>query len=313
LVALVVSSVASYGQQQYPNKSIHVIVPYAAGGAADAVARVVSQSLSAQVGVPVVVENRAGAGGIIGSDLVAKAEPDGYTLLVTSLSHTINPSLKKNLPFDTQRDFAPVVLMADAPNLLVVHPSVPVKTVAELIEYARANPGKLTYASAGSGTGTHLAAELFKVMTKTDLLHVPYKGGGPAAADLLGGQVQVAFATMATVLENARSGRLRGLAVTSSQRFAGAPEFPTIAEGGVPGYELSAWTGMFAPAKTPKQVIDRLAQEVAKSLHDATVKERLLTQGAQAAVKMPDEFAALVASEIRKWKRVAEFSGLRAE
>jgi tripartite-type tricarboxylate transporter receptor subunit TctC len=313
LVALVVSSVASYGQQQYPNKSIHVIVPYAAGGAADAVARVVSQSLSAQVGVPVVVENRAGAGGIIGSDLVAKAEPDGYTLLVTSLSHTINPSLKKNLPFDTQRDFAPVVLMADAPNLLVVHPSVPVKTVAELIEYARANPGKLTYASAGSGTGTHLAAELFKVMTKTDLLHVPYKGGGPAAADLLGGQVQVAFATMATVLENARSGRLRGLAVTSSQRFAGAPEFPTIAEGGVPGYELSAWTGMFAPAKTPKQVIDRLAQEVAKSLHDATVKKRLLTQGAQAAVKMPDEFAALVASEIRKWKRVAEFSGLRAE
>jgi tripartite-type tricarboxylate transporter receptor subunit TctC len=217
------------------------------------------------------------------------------------------------MPFDTRRDFAPVMLIADAPNILVVHPSVPAKSVEELIEFARARPGRLAYASSGSGTSTHLSGELFKTMTKVDLLHVPYKGGGPAVADLLSGQVQLMFATMPTVLEHVRTGRLRGLGVTGGRRFTGAPEFPTIAEAGLPDYELSGWSGMFAPANTPNAVIDRLAGETAKILREPGLRDRFLALGAEPAVKMPDEFAAFVESEIVKWKKVVEFSGARAE
>jgi tripartite-type tricarboxylate transporter receptor subunit TctC len=299
--------------QPYPSKAIRMVVAFAPGGIADFAARSVSQKLSEVLRVPVVVENRAGAGGVIGAEFVAKAAPDGYTVLVTSISHTINPSVNKNLPFDTRRDFTPVMLIADAPNILVVHPSVLVTSVKELVEFARSRPGALTYASSGIGTSTHLCGELFKAMTQIDLLHVPYKGGGPAVADLLGGQVQVMFATLPTVLEHIRAGKLRGLGVTGSQRFAGAPEFPTIAGAGLPGYEVSGWSGMFAPAGTPRAAIDRLAGETAKILREPGVKERFLTQGAEPAVKMPDEFAAFVDSEIVKWKKVVEFSGARAE
>lgn len=309
LSAMLVTS--SHAQQPYPNKSIQVIVPYAAGGAADVSARMIAQRLSEKFGVPVVVQNRPGAGGVIGSDVVAKADPDGYTLLVTSLSHTINPSLKKDLPFDTLRDFAAVATISDAPNFLVVHPSVQANSVAELVGLARAQQGKLAYASSGTGTGTHLAGELFKSLTKTNMLHVPYRGGAPAITDLLAGQVQLSFATMTTALEHVRQGRLRGLGVTGSKRFSGAPDVPTIAEA-VPGYQLSSWTGLFAPAATPRPVIDRLASEMATILKDPTLKESLMKQGAEPAVMMPDEFSKFITSEVAKWKKVVEASGMLA-
>jgi len=289
-----------------------MVVAFAPGGIADFAARSISSRLADALGVPVVVENKAGAGGIIGAELVAKSPPDGYTLLVTSISHTINPSVVKSLPFDTQRDFTPVMLIADAPNILVLHPSVPANSLAELIALARSRPGELNYASSGIGTSTHLCGELFKTMTGVELTHVPYKGGGPAVADLLGGQVQLMFATLPTVLEHVRAGKLRALGVTGAQRFAGAPDIATLGETGLPGYEVSGWSGLFAPARTPRTAIDRLAGESAKILKDPALKERFFAQGAEPAVKMPDEFAAFVESEIRKWRQVAEASGMRA-
>jgi len=288
-----------------------MVVAFAPGGIADFAARSVSGRLAEALGVPVVVENRGGAGGVIGAELVAKSPPDGYTLLVTSISHTINPSVTKNLPYDTQRDFAPVMLIADAPNILVVHPSLGVNSLPDLVELARRRPGQLTYASSGIGTSTHLCGELFKAMTQVDLLHVPYKGGGPAVADLLGGQVQVMFATLPTVLGHIRAGKLRGVGVTGAQRFSGAPEFPTLAETGLAGYEVSGWSGLFAPAGTPRAALERLAAETAKILQDPALKERFLAQGAEPAVKMPDQFSAFVAAEIAKWKKVVEASGMR--
>jgi tripartite-type tricarboxylate transporter receptor subunit TctC len=289
-----------------------MIVAFAPGGIADFAARSVSPRLADALGVPVVVENRAGAGGIIGAELVAKSAPDGYTLLVTSISHTINASVAKNLPYDTQRDFVPVMLIADAPNILVLHPSVPASSLAELIALARAHPGTLNYASSGIGTSTHLCGELFKSMTGVELQHVPYKGGGPAVADLLGGQVQLMFATLPTVLEHVRAAKLRALGVTGAQRFSGAADIPTLAEAGLAGYAVSGWSGLFAPARTPRAAIDRLATETAKILGDPALKERLLAQGAEPAIKMPDEFANFVDAEIRKWRTVAEASGMRA-
>jgi tripartite-type tricarboxylate transporter receptor subunit TctC len=300
-------------QQPYPGKPIRIVVSFAPGGIADFAARSVSQKLIESLGVPVVIDNRAGAGGVTGSEIVAKAAPDGYTLMITSISHTINLSVNKTMPYDTRRDFTPVMLIADAPNFLVTHPSLPVKSVKELIALARARPGQITYASSGSGTSTHLSGELFKVLTKVDLIHVPYKGGGPAVIDLLGGHVLMMFSTMPTVLQQVKAGKLRGLAVTGGQRFAGAPQFPTVAEAGVPGYEVSGWSGMFAPAHTPKEIVNRLAEESTKILRAPGTKERFLILGAEPAVKMPDEFAAFVESEIVKWKQVVEFSGARAD
>jgi len=313
LAALSIFVAAPAFSQSFPTKPIRIVVPFAPGGIADFAARSVSQRLSDVLAVPVVVDNRPGAAGIVGSDIVAKAAPDGYTVLITSISHTINLSVNKNLPFDTRRDFTPVMLIADAPNILVTHPSLPVKSVSELIAFARTKPGQITYASSGSGTSTHLSGELFKVLTKTNFIHVPYKGGGPAVIDLLGGQVQMMFATMPTVLQQIRAGKLRALAVTSSRRFAGAPEFPTIAESGVAGYAVSGWTGMFVPAGTPQEATHRLASETAKILLAPKTRDLLLMQGAEAGTIMHAEFAAFVESEIVKWKKVVEFSGARAD
>ncbi len=314
LAALVANEVHA---QDYPSKAIRMVVAFPPGGIADFAARSVSTGLADALRVPVVVENRGGAGGVIGADLVAKAAPDGYTVLVTSISHTINPNFAKKLPFDTRRDFAAVMMIADAPNLLVLHPSVPARTLPELIAYARAHPGALAYASSGVGTSTHLCGELFKQMARVDLVHVPYKGGGPAVADLLGGQVQMMFSTLPTVLEHARAGKLRAIATTGAERFAGAREFPTMAEAGaesgLSGYDVGGWTGLFAPARTPRAAIDRLAQETAKILRSPAIAERFLAQGAQAAVKMPDEFAAFVEAELDKWKKLVETAGLRTE
>jgi len=290
-----------------------MVVPFAPGGIADFAARNISQRLSDSLNVPVVVDNRAGAAGITGSDIVAKAPPDGHTVLVTSIAHTINLSVNKNLPFDTRRDFIPVLLIADAPNMLVTHPSLPARSVQELIALARARPRDINYGSSGSGTSVHLSAELFKALTKTNMVHVPYKGGGPAVIDLLGGHVQVMFASLPSVLQHVNAARLRGLAVTSARRFAGAPQFPTIAETGVPGYEVSSWTGMFVPARTPVDVVKRLAGETAKILAAPKMKEQFLLQGGEPGTKMLDEFAAFVESEIVKWKKVVELSGARVD
>mgnify|MGYP001159152002 FL=1 len=304
---------ASAGAQPYPNKAIRMVVAFAPGGIADFAARSVSQKLSESLGVPVVVENRAGAGGITGAEIVAKAAPDGYTLLVTSISHTINPSVRKNLPFDAVRDFAPVTLIADAPNFLVVHPSLPVKTVKELVALARARPGQITYASSGTGTSTHLSGELFKSLARIDIVHVPYKGGGPAVIDLIGGHVLMMFSTLPSVLQQVRAGKLRGLAVTGGRRFPAAQEFPTMIEAGIPGYEVSGWSGLFAPAGTPREAVGRLAAEIGKILRAPELKERFFVQGAEPVGNTPEEFAAFVRSEIAKWKKVVEFSGAIAD
>ena len=313
LFAALFMALSVHAQQTYPGRAIRIVVPFAPGGIADFAARSVSQGLTESLSVPIVIDNRPGAGGVTGSDIVAKAAPDGYTVMITSISHTINLSVNTTMPFDTRRDFTPVMLIADAPNFLVTHPSLPIKSVKEFIAFARARPGQITYASSGNGTSTHLSGELFKVLTKTDLIHVPYKGGGPAVIDLLGGHVQLMFATMPTVMQQVKAGKLRGLAVTGARRFASAPDFPTIAEAGVPGYAVSGWTGMFVPANTPKEITNRLANETAKILLAPGLKERFLAQGAEPSVKMPDEFAAFVEAEIAKWKKVVEFAGARAD
>jgi tripartite-type tricarboxylate transporter receptor subunit TctC len=299
--------------QTYPSKPIRVIVPFAPGGVADFAARNVTTRLSESLGVAVIIENRGGAAGITGSDVVAKAPPDGYTVLITSIAHTINLSVNKNLPFDTRRDFTPVTLIADSPNMLVIHPSLPARSVREFITVARARPGEITFGSSGSGTSPHLSGELFKVMTKTNLVHVPYKGGGPAVIDLMGGHIQAMFSTLPSSLPQIRAGRLRALGVTSERRFAGTPEIPTIAESGVPGYAISGWTGMFVPAGTPKEAVNRLYADTAKILGAPKTKELFLGQGAEPGNKPPAEFAAFVESEIVKWKKVVEFSGARAD
>jgi len=304
---------APVSAQPYPAKPIRVIVAFAPSGIADFAARSVSQKLSESLGVPVIVENRPGAGGITGAEVVAKSPPDGYTLLVTSISHTINPSVRKNLPFDAVRDFAPVTLITDAPNFLVVHPSLPVKSVKELIALARGRPGQITYASSGAGTSTHLSGELFKSLARIDIVHVPYKGGGPAVIDLVGGHVQMMFSTLPSVLQQVRAGKLRGLAVTGARRFPAAQEFPTMIEAGVAGFEVSGWSGMFAPAGAPREAVSRLAAEIGNILRAPELKERFFVQGAEPVGNTPEEFAAFVSSEIAKWKKVVEASGMQAD
>jgi tripartite-type tricarboxylate transporter receptor subunit TctC len=301
------------GAQTYPSKPVRIIVAFAPGGIADTAARSFSQKLAEALGQPVVIENRAGAGGITGAEAVARAAPDGYTLLVTSISHTINPSVRRNLPFDAVRDFTPVTLIMDAPNFLVVHPSLPAKSVKELVALARARPGQISYASSGTGTSTHLSGELFKALSRIDMVHVPYKGGGPAVIDLTGGHVQMMFSTLPSVLGQVRAGRLRGLAVTGARRFPQVQEYPTMIEAGVPGYEVSGWSGMFAPAGAPRDAVTRIAAEVAKILRAPEVKERFSTLGAEPVGNSPDEFASFVRSEIAKWRKVVEFAKIQAD
>jgi tripartite-type tricarboxylate transporter receptor subunit TctC len=299
--------------QPFPSKAIRIVVAFAPGGIADLSTRSFSTRLSEALSVPVVIENRAGAGGIVGAEAVARAAPDGYTLLVTSISHTINPSVRKNLPFDAVRDFTPVTLIMDAPNFLVVHPSLPAKSVKELVALARARPGQISYASSGTGTSTHLSGELFKALARVNLVHVPYKSGGPAVIDLTGGHVQMMFSTLPTSLGHVRAGKLRGLAVTSARRFPGAQEYPTMIESGIPGYEVSGWSGLFAPAGTPREAVMRIAGEVGKILRLPEVKERFFTQGGEPVGNSPDEFAAFVRSEIAKWKKVVDFAKIQAD
>jgi tripartite-type tricarboxylate transporter receptor subunit TctC len=298
----------------YPSKPIKMIVPFPAGGTTDVMARVISQELTRSWGQQVVVENKPGAGGNIGSDAVAKSPPDGYTLLMGTVgTHGINVSLYKNMPFDPVKDFEPITLVTAVPNILVVHPSLPVKSVKELINHAKSNPGKLNFASSGNGTSIHLAAELFKTMTGVQMAHVPYKGSAPALTDLIGGQVQLMFDNMPSALPHVKAGKLKAVAVTSSKRSPALPDVPTIAESGVPKFEATAWFGALAPRGTPKEIVTKLNKEMARILQTSEVKERLLAQGAEPIGNSPEQFAAHIKAEIAKWERVVKESGAKVD
>lgn len=297
----------------YPVRPLRIIVPQSAGGSTDLVARLVGQKLSEALGQSVVVDNRPGAGSIIGTDLVAKATPDGYTLLVVASSITLNPTLHKNLPFDPIRDLAPISQLSAFPNMLTLHPSVPAKSVKELIALAKAKPGQLNYGSSGTATGTHLSAELFKLMTGVDMVHVPYKGGAPAVTALLGGQVQLNFATLPSVLPHVRANRLRALGVTTAKRSPAAPDVPTIAEAGVPGYDHAPWNGMLAPARTPKAVIARLHAVVAKAADTQDMRNVLAQEGAEPVGNSPEAFGTIIREETAKWAKVIRAAGIRAD
>ena len=314
-IAGTLASVAAHAQSTapYPARPIRIVVPQTPGASTDMTARLIAQRLSPVLGQPVIVENRPGAGSIVGTEIVAKATPDGHTLLVVASSIVLNPILQKNLPFDPQRDLAPIAQLSSFPNLLVVHPAVPAKSVQELVALAKTKPGTLNYGSAGTATGTHLSAELFKYMTGTDMVHVPYKGGGAAIPALLGGQVQLMFSTTVAALPQVRAGKLRALGVTSAKRTPSAPDVPTIAEAGVPGYDHSAWNGLFAPAKTPRAIITRLNGEVVQILHSPDIKAIFLKEGAEPVGNKPEEFAAILKSESVKWTKLVQASGMKAD
>ena len=299
--------------QPYPSKPVRIIVNFPAGGVADVYARIIGAKVQEAWGQPVVIENRTGAGGNIGAEAVAKSPPDGYTLNMSAIGpHAVNVSLFSKLPYDPVKDFAAVALVLEAEGLLVVHPSVPANSVAELITYARANPGKLTFASAGTGTASHLAGELFKTMAKVDMTHVPYKGNVPAITDLLAGQTSLLFATMPTVLPHAKTGKLRALATIGAERSRAAAELPTVAET-LPGFEVNNWIGLFAPAGTPTPIVQRWNAEVLRIMQLAEIQAHLPVEGARFAPNSPEQFAQFVKSEIAKWASVVKASGARVD
>lgn len=300
--------------QNYPARPLRLIVPTAPGGGTDFTGRLVAAKLSETMGQQVVVENRGGGGGSVGADNAAKATADGYTLLLGSIAtHAVNPALYKKLPYDHLKDFAPVSLIGTVPNALVVHPSVPVKSIQEFITYARANPGKINYGSSGVGSPPHLSMELLRSMTGINLVHVPYKGAGPALADLLGGQVQAMCTSLAGLINFVKSGRVRALGVTTAKRNPQLPDVPTIVESGVPGYEVTIWYAVFAPVATPKAIVDKLNAEMVKALNSSEMKERMALQGMDPAPSTPAELTAFVKAESAKWAKAAKDSGATAE
>jgi len=299
--------------QPYPSKPVRIIVNFPAGGVADIYARIIGAKVQESWGQPVVVENRTGGGGNIGADAVAKSAPDGYTLNMSAIGpHAVNVSLFSKMPYDPVKDFAAIALVLEAEGLLVVHPTVPAHNVAELIAYARANPGKLTFASAGPGTASHLAGELFKTMAKVDMLHIPYKGNVPAITDLLAGQTSLLFATMPTVLPHAKAGKLRAIATLGSERSAATPELPTIGET-LKGFEVNNWIGLFAPAGTPPEIVRRWNAEVMRVMQSSDIQARLPVDGARFTPNTPEQFSAFVKSEIAKWAPVVKASGARVD
>jgi len=311
LLALVATAASA---QTYPTKPIRLVVPFPPGGATDILARDVAQKLTEAWGQQVIVDNRPGAGGNIGSELVAKSAPDGYTLEMGTVgTHAINASLYAKMPYDHVKDFVPVILVAGVPNVLVVNPAVPANSVAELIAYAKANPGKLNFASSGNGTSIHLSGELFKFMAGVQMTHVPYKGSAPALQDLIGGQVQLMFDNLPPSLPQIKAGKLRALAVTSLARAPALPDVPTMAEAGLPGYEASSWFGVLAPAGTPPAIVTKLNAEIARWLATPEAKEKLSKQGANAAGGTPEDFAKHIAAETAKWAKVVKDSGAKID
>ena len=299
--------------QPYPNKPIKIISPFATGGIADTFSRVVGQGLSESLGQPVVVENKTGGGGNIGADFVAKAPADGYTLVMGNIgSHAVNPYLIKNMPYDPLKDFEPVAYVLDAEGLLVVNSTIPVKNVTELIAYVKARPGQVSYGSGGMGTTSHLAGELFKSLAKVDMTHIPYKGNAPAITDLIGGQTQVMFATMPTVLPYVKTDKLKALAVIGSSRASSLPDVPTVAET-LPGFDVSNWIGIFAPAGTPKPIISKLNAEIIKIMQQPAVQKRLETEGAKFKPMTPEAFGAFQKNEALKWSKTIKDAGIKPE
>jgi len=315
-VALTVACIAVVSPtnaQDFPNKPIRIIAPAVPGGGIDIQSRMIAQKLAEAFGRPVLVDNRGGGGGVIGTDIVAKAPADGYTLAMASTSHVSNPALIKKMPYDTIRDFASVTLFSYVPLVLVVHPSLPVKNVRELIALAKARPGKLNYASGGNGFGAHLAGELFKYTTGTDITHIPYKGNSPGLTDTLAGQTAMMFDTIITCLPYVKADKLKGLAVTSVKRSSLAGEIPTMAESGLPGFEISAWYGIIAPAGTPKEVIARLNSEIVRILRAPDLKERFTSQGAEVVASTPEELDTYIRTNIVKWQKVLAAAGIHAD
>ena len=303
----------SAAAQGYPAKSIRVIIPFAVGGSTDVVFRILAPRLSERLGQQVVVDNRPGGAATIGMDMVAKSPPDGYTLGVANLSFGANPFMLSKMPFDTEKDLAPVSLVTLVPMVLSVHPSVPARSVKELIALAKAKPGSLNYGSAGNASANHLATELFTYMSGAKMVHVPYKGGGPAVISILGGETAVLFATIPSSIQYFKSGRLIGLGVSTLKRDPALPEIPTVAEAGVPGYEVYEWQGVMVPAGTPNAVISRLHQEIVKTLAVPEVKERVAGVGAHAVGSTPEELATFIKKELATWSKVIKTAGIRID
>ena len=300
--------------QSYPARPIRLIVPFPPGGGNDTVARAIAQEASPALGQSIVVDNRPGAGGIIGASEAARAPADGYTLFLGGVgSHAVNPNLHSKLPYDAVKDFAPITLVASAPSVLVVHPSVPVHTIAEFAAYARANPGKLNYASNGNGSSSHMAAVLYETNAGVKMTHVPYKGLGPALTDLMSGRIELMFNSIVAILPHIQAGKLRALGVTSKQRSSLLPDVPTIAESGWPQYEAGSWYGILAPAGTPPAIIDRLHREIVKSLKDPEVQKRLAGEGADVIGSTPQEFSAHIKSELGRMGQAIKAAGLKLE
>ena len=297
----------------YPTKPVKIIVAYPAGGANDIVARAIGQELAQELGQPMVIENKSGAAGIIGADAAAKSPPDGYTLFMAAGAHTLAPSLHKSLPYDIVRDFQPVSLAALGTYLLVVHPSVAANSVKELIELAKSKPGGLSFASSGVGAPPHLAGVMFQKLAGVTLNHVPYRGDTPAIADMMAGHVQLGFMSIQPLIPQVKAGTLRALAITSGKRSAAMPELPTIAESGLPGYDIGTWWGLLAPAKTPRPIVDRIAAAMRKVTAIPSVKERFAAGGIAAQSNLPDEFAAMIKSEVVRYRELASAAGVQPE
>ena len=299
--------------QSYPTRAIRIVCPYVVGGGSDFVARTIALKLTETIGQSVIVDNRPGGGTNIGAELVAHAPPDGYTIFLGGTPTAVNVTLYKKLPFDVMKDFAPITETTVAPNLLVVHPSLPVRTVKDLIALAKSRPGQLTYGSAGIASSNHLSGALFKMMAGIDIVHVPYKGGGAAVTDLLAGNISMYFSTTPSSMPHVRTGRLRALAVTSAKRSPIVPDIPTMAEAALPGFEMSAWHALFAPAGTPPAVVKKLADEVVRALRQPDVKERLAAQGVDAVGTTPEELAAIMKENIAKYAKLVKAADIRIE
>jgi len=311
--ALLPALASSAHAQAYPSRPVRFVVPYVPGGGVDFVGRAVAQKLSQAWNHPVVVENKPGAGTNIGSEMVAKSPPDGYTLLVAGVPNSVNMTLFKNLPYDVEKDFAPVVRLSTAPNILVVHPSVPARSVKELIALAKSRPGQLTYASAGHGSSNHLSGELFRIMGNVNIVHVPYKGGGAAITGLLAGQVTMYFGTTPSTAPHVLGGKLRALGVTGANRSKILPDVPTIAEAGLPGYEQSAWQGLLAPAGTPEAIVTKLNTDIMHVLRARDLVERFAAQGVDVVGSTPAEFAAFIKQDVAKYRKLLKSADIRVD
>jgi len=317
VLAALMAAFSSANAQTYPTKPVRMLVPFPPGGGTDIIARLIAQKLTETWGQQVIVDNRPGASMMIASEMVAKAPPDGYTIIMSSINHTINPSLYSKIPYDTVADFAPVTLVGTTPFVLVVHPSLPVKTVKELIDLARARKGQIAYASSGTGGPQQLAGELFNMMAKVEMLHVPYKGSGPAEVDLIGGHVQVMFATTLSASGHVKAGKMRPLAVTTLKRDSSFskmyPQLPTVAESGLPGYEAGSWWGILAPARTPRPIITKIHADTVKVLRMPDTREKLVSQGGDPAGSTPEEFAAQIKHEIAKWGKLVKIANIKVD